>query len=97
MVPQILREHALYQAHGAKTAGHLEVEKTLARIKSEYCWDDLAKDLRGIEELASCAIRGNILAAKLQCKRSLRCLDLLSVIGRVGTLTMEPTMAINSS
>ena len=46
MVPRILREHVLYQAHGARMADQLGIEKTLARIKGEYYWDDLAKDVK---------------------------------------------------
>ena len=46
VVPKVLREHILYQGHAAKTAGHLGVEKTLARLKLDYFWKTMAQDVK---------------------------------------------------
>lgn len=54
LVPKILRESVLENFHDHKTAGHLGIAKTLAKIRNRFKWPKMRKDIHNF--IRSCLI-----------------------------------------
>lgn len=52
IVPDCERRHVLEMCHDNKTSGHLEVTKTLAKIRQRYYWPGLQRDIH--QYIAGC-------------------------------------------
>ena len=58
VLPAGLRSTVLQELHASKTAGHMGVNKTVAKVKAKYYWVRLAADVRAyIRQCTTCARR----------------------------------------
>ncbi len=58
ILPAALRPIVLKELHSSKTAGHMGMSKTVAKVKSKYYWARLATDVRAyIRQCTTCARR----------------------------------------
>jgi hypothetical protein len=58
LVPQELRSTVLREMHGGQASGHLGVNRTLGKLRTQYTWYGMSADTRSwIRECDKCAVR----------------------------------------
>jgi len=81
VIPVSMREAMVSQAHDSATAGHVGVDKTLARLKQSYFWPGMKSYVeKYVGSCGKCQTR-NI--AKMQLKAPIQLLPVVGVFQRV--------------
>ena len=88
ILPENLREVALWEAHSGLTGAHLGVEKTLQKIESKYFWLGLRKDVSNF--VNECEICQSRKPPRKQNRQPLRPIEVTGVFDRIAMDVMGP-------